>query len=121
MINDFKAVSKTGRDDNHEQYQRKPFKAQGIYIRQSSLAQVEHLQESTRRQYRLYERALRLRWPKERIEIIDEDQGKCGASAQMRSGFTRLVSEVALERVGGLDFVSALNLLVGYGQGAYFF
>jgi len=32
-----------------------------------------------------------------------------------------LVSEVALERVGGLDFVSALNLLVGYGQGAYFF
>ena len=25
------------------------------------------------------------------------------------------------ERDGGLDFVGALNLLVGYGQGAYFF
>jgi len=73
-----------------------------IYIRQSSLAQVQHHQESTRRQYRLYERALRLGWPKERIEIIDEDQGKSGAGAQLRSGFTRLVSEVALERVGGI-------------------
>jgi hypothetical protein len=28
MINDFKA----GKDDNHEQNQRKPFKAQGIHI-----------------------------------------------------------------------------------------
>jgi len=73
-----------------------------IYIRQSSLAQVQHHQESTRRQYRLYERALRLGWAKERIEIIDEDQGKSGASAQLRSGFTRLVSEVALERAGGI-------------------
>ncbi len=73
-----------------------------IYIRQSSLAQVQHHQESTRRQYRLYERALRLGWPKQRIEIIDEDQGKSGASAQMRSGFTRLVSEVALDRAGGI-------------------
>ena len=52
-----------------------------MYILQSSLAQVEHLQESTRRQYRLYERALRLGWSKERIEIIDEDQGKSDASA----------------------------------------
>jgi len=42
---------------------------------------------------------LRLGWPKQRIEIIDEDQGKSGASAQLRSGFTRLVSEVALERL----------------------
>ncbi|MHC4292327.1 MAG: recombinase family protein [Planctomycetota bacterium] len=73
-----------------------------IYIRQSSLAQVQHHQESTRRQYRLYERALRLGWAKERIEIIDEDQGKSGASAQLRSGFTRLVSEVALDRAGGI-------------------
>ncbi len=73
-----------------------------IYVRQSSLAQVQHHQESTRRQYRLYERALRLGWSKELIEIIDEDQGKSGASAQLRSGFTRLVSEVALERVGGV-------------------
>lgn len=73
-----------------------------IYIRQSSLAQIQHHQESTRRQYRLYERALRLGWPKECIEIIDEDQGKSGASTKTRSGFNRLVSEVALDRVGAI-------------------
>jgi hypothetical protein len=37
MIHDFKAVSKTGKDDNHEQNQRKPFKAQGIHLYTSVL------------------------------------------------------------------------------------
>lgn len=93
-----------------------------IYIRQSSLAQVQHHQESTRRQYRLYERALRLGWPQERIEIIDEDQGKSGASAQLRSGLSRLVSEVALERVGGVFGLEVSRLArscptgTGYGK-----
>ena len=73
-----------------------------IYVRQSSLAQVQHHQESTRRQYSLYERALRLGWPKEGIEIIDEDQGRSGASSEFRSGFNRMVSEVALGRVGAI-------------------
>ena len=73
-----------------------------IYVRQSSLAQAQHHQESTRRQYSLYERALRLGWPEEHIEIIDEDQGQSGSSAEMRSGFNRLVSEVALGRVGAV-------------------
>ena len=73
-----------------------------IYVRQSSLAQVQHHQESTRRQYSLYERALRLGWPKEDIEVIDEDQGRSGASAELRSGFNRMVSEVALGKVGAI-------------------
>jgi DNA invertase Pin-like site-specific DNA recombinase len=73
-----------------------------IYVRQSSLAQVYQHQESTRRQYSLYERALRLGWPSEQVEIIDEDQGQSGSSAEMRSGFNRMVSEVALGRVGAI-------------------
>lgn len=73
-----------------------------IYIRQSSITQIQHHQESTKRQYSLYERALRLGWPKAYIEVIDEDQGKSGASTQKRSGFNRLVSEVVLNRVGAI-------------------
>jgi len=73
-----------------------------VYVRQSSLAQVQHHQESTRRQYRLKERALRLGWRQEQIEVIDEDQGQSGASAESRSGFKRLVSEVALGQVGAV-------------------
>jgi DNA invertase Pin-like site-specific DNA recombinase len=42
----------------------------------------------------------RLRWATERILVIDEDQGKSGASAQGRTGFQRLVSEVSLDHVG---------------------
>lgn len=71
-------------------------------MRQSSLAQVQHHQKSTRRQYSLYERATRLGWPKECVEIIDEDQGQSGSSTEMRSGFNRLVSEVALGRVSAI-------------------
>jgi DNA invertase Pin-like site-specific DNA recombinase len=73
-----------------------------VYVRQSSPAQVLHHQESTQRQYRLRERALRLGWPQGQVGIIDEDQGQSGAEAGNRSDFQRLVSEVALGRVGAI-------------------
>jgi DNA invertase Pin-like site-specific DNA recombinase len=71
-----------------------------VYIRQSTLAQVEHNRESTARQYDLTERACELGWGKERVIVIDEDLGLSGQSAADRSGFTRLASEVALGRAG---------------------
>lgn len=71
-----------------------------IYIRQSTIQQLERNQESTRRQYSLTDRALQLGWPKERVEIIDEDLGKSGASIENRSGFQRLAGEVGLNKVG---------------------
>ncbi len=40
--------------------------------------------------------------PKCQIEVIDEDQGQSGASADNRKGFQRLVSEVALGEVGAV-------------------
>ena len=73
-----------------------------LYIRQSSLAQVEHHRESGARQYSLRERAVTLGWPAEQIEVIDEDQGLSGASAVGRTGFQRMVSDVALGRVGAV-------------------
>lgn len=71
-----------------------------VYARQSSLGQVMHHQESTDLQYRLVERAIRLGWPRERIEVIDDDLGKSGTSAAERLGFQRLLAEVGLGRVG---------------------
>ena len=73
-----------------------------VYVRQSSLAQVQHHRESTARQYNLSERAVTLGWRAEQVEVIDEDQGQSGASASAREGFQRLISEVALGQVGAV-------------------
>ena len=62
-----------------------------VYLRQSSPGQVLHNTESTVRQYALVDRAVALGWPKDRVQIIDEDLGRSGASADWRSGFQQLV------------------------------
>jgi len=41
-----------------------------------------------------------LGWSRQCIEIIDEDLGCSGASAEGRFGFQRLVAEVGLDHVG---------------------
>jgi len=71
-----------------------------VYVRQSTVHQVQHHQESTQLQYGLVDHAYRLGWPRERILVIDEDLGLSGASAEARHGFQRLLSEVALNHVG---------------------
>ena len=71
-----------------------------VYVRQSTLQQVEHHQESTRLQYALVERAVALGWSREQVLLIDEDLGRSGASAEGRPGFQRLVAEVGLDHIG---------------------
>ena len=71
-----------------------------VYVRQSTLQQTLKHQESTRLQYGLVQRALKLGWAKERIVVIDDDQGRSGSSAEGRPGFQRLVAEVGLGHVG---------------------
>ncbi|MFN2504458.1 MAG: helix-turn-helix domain-containing protein [Acidimicrobiales bacterium] len=46
-----------------------------VYVRQSTLAQVERNRESTARQYALVERAVGLGWAPSAVRVIDEDQG----------------------------------------------
>ena len=53
-----------------------------IYVRQSSVAQVRQNQESTELQYRLVDRALQLGWPRERVQVIDEDLGRSAQPAK---------------------------------------
>jgi DNA invertase Pin-like site-specific DNA recombinase len=71
-----------------------------VYVRQSSQQQVLEHQESRARQYALADHAQVLGWAKERVLLIDEDQGQSGKSAEQRSGFQRLLSELALDHVG---------------------
>ena len=71
-----------------------------VYVRQSTVQQVQHHQESTQLQYGLVDHAQKLGWPQDRILVIDEDLGVSGASVEGRHGFQRLLSEVALNHVG---------------------
>ena len=71
-----------------------------IYVRQSTLVQVERNRESTARQYNLVSRARELGWPGTAVTVIDEDLGVSGASAAGRSGFAQLVAQVGMGRVG---------------------
>jgi DNA invertase Pin-like site-specific DNA recombinase len=71
-----------------------------VYVRQSTVQQVAENRESTERQYALVHRAIELGWPPDRILIIDEDQGKSGATAEGRLGFQKLLAEVGLDHVG---------------------
>jgi DNA invertase Pin-like site-specific DNA recombinase len=81
-----------------------------VYVRQSTLWQVNEHQESTERQYRLQERALELGWPPTAIKVIDEDQGRSGTSAAARTGFQRLVAEISLGQVGMVLMLEASRL-----------
>ena len=71
-----------------------------IYVRQSTLAQVDRNTESTMRQYDLAGRARQLGWPAEMITVVDEDLGVSGASAAGRSGFAGLAARAGLGEVG---------------------
>lgn len=71
-----------------------------VYVRQSTPQQVVNHRESTARQYALDRRAVQLGWPTDAVITVDEDQGQSGRTAEGRSGFAYLLSEVALNHVG---------------------
>src|SRR4051794_2981272 len=58
-----------------------------VYVRQSTLRQVEQNRESTRLQYGLADRACRLGWRRDQV-VVDDDLGRSGASTSdtRRSG-----------------------------------
>ena len=71
-----------------------------VYIRQSTPQQVLEHRESADRQYSLVYRAELLGWPADRVEVVDEDQGRSGQSAVGRLGFQYLLAEISLDHVG---------------------
>ena len=71
-----------------------------VYVRQSDPLQVLHHRESRERQYALADLAAAWGWPRDRILIIDDDQGLSGRTSVQRSGFQRILAEVTMEHVG---------------------
>jgi DNA invertase Pin-like site-specific DNA recombinase len=109
-----------------------------VYIRQSSLRQVEDNLESQDLQYQLAQRARSLGWPEPHIQIIDDDLGKSAITAANREGFQSLVASVGLGQVGIilvtdvsrlarncgdwyrlLDLASLYGTLINDGSGIY--
>jgi DNA invertase Pin-like site-specific DNA recombinase len=89
------------------QHQSKPAY---IYIRQSTLAQVRHHQESTERQYALRDKALALGWPQTAIRILDRDLGQSGAQMTGREDFKTLVADVSMGNVGAVFALEVFRL-----------
>ena len=71
-----------------------------VYVRQSDPQQVLNHRESRERQYALADHAVALGWPRDRVMVIDDDQGQSGRTADQRGGFQRLLAEVTMEHVG---------------------
>jgi DNA invertase Pin-like site-specific DNA recombinase len=81
-----------------------------VYVRQSSFAQVLHNTASTARQYDLKQRAFDLGWSADSVTVIDQDQGRSGASAVDRDGFQSLLIKVGLGRAGAVLSLEASRL-----------
>jgi DNA invertase Pin-like site-specific DNA recombinase len=71
-----------------------------VYVRQSTLTQVQHHTESLSRQYELRERAVALGWDAHQVNVIDSDLGRSGSETTAREGFKELVADVGLGQVG---------------------
>jgi DNA invertase Pin-like site-specific DNA recombinase len=78
-----------------------------VYVRQSTLTQVERNIEFTARQYDLIARAKALGWPASQIRVIDGDLGISASALGQREAFEGLVAEVAL---GQVEIVLALEV-----------
>jgi len=71
-----------------------------IYIRQSTEHQVRKNIESKQRQYELGNLAQQHNWSPEAIIVIDDDLGRSASSTAGRTGFAKLVADVALNKAG---------------------
>ena len=71
-----------------------------VYVRQSSPQQVAEHKESTAREYALADVAVALGWPRDRVEVVDADQGRTGQTVEGRRGIQYILAELSLDHVG---------------------
>jgi len=81
-----------------------------IYVRQSSMGQVRHHRESTERQYAFQKKASDFGWPDSRIQVLDGDLGRSGASMTDRVDFKTIVADVSLGKAGAVFALEASRL-----------
>ena len=78
-----------------------------VYVRQSTVDQVNNNVESRRRQYGLVERARQLGWGD--VSVIDDDLGRSGSGVR-RPGFEKLLAAICEGRVGAVVSIEASRL-----------
>jgi DNA invertase Pin-like site-specific DNA recombinase len=71
-----------------------------VYLRQSSLEQVEKNTGSQAFQRSQFDLARAYGWPDDSIEIIDDDLGRSGSSVDRRSGWHRMLEQIDANAVG---------------------
>jgi DNA invertase Pin-like site-specific DNA recombinase len=79
-----------------------------VYVRQSTVQQVQTNLESQRRQYELVEVARRRGF--KAIEVIDDDLGRSASGAVERPGFDRLVAALCAGQIGAVLCLDASRL-----------
>ena len=79
-----------------------------VYVRQSTLTQVEDNLESQRRQYELADRAREVGFRD--VVVIDDDLGISASGTSARPGFESLVSQICEGVVGGVFCLEASRL-----------
>lgn len=79
-----------------------------VYMRQSTMAQVRHHQESTERQYALKQRAIDLGWKE--VRVLDGDLGISGRQMAGRNDFKTLVTDVSMRKAGAVFALEASRL-----------
>ena len=79
-----------------------------LYLRQSSPQQLIDHRESLRVQLRLKDKLAELGFTS--IEVIDADLGKSAAGYAARQGFTKILNDVCIERVGAVAAWEASRL-----------
>jgi DNA invertase Pin-like site-specific DNA recombinase len=80
-----------------------------VYIRQSSLKQIERNVGSTELQRNQVEVAKSYGWHESFIEVVDEDLGK-SARSQKRTGWRRIMNEIAEGGVGAVFIANSSRL-----------
>ena len=81
-----------------------------IYVRQSSLDQVERNTGSQAFQRNQADLARAYGWPEELIEVIDEDLGRSGSTVDRRTGWQRMFDQIAAHKVGCVFAVNISRL-----------
>jgi len=81
-----------------------------VYLRQSTMGQVLHHQESTERQYALKDRALECGWTSQKVRVLDGDLGISGSQMSNRQDFKTLVADVSMNKVGAIFALEASRL-----------
>jgi DNA invertase Pin-like site-specific DNA recombinase len=81
-----------------------------VYLRQSSMEQVEKNTGSQAYQRNQVDLAQAYGWPDDLIEVIDDDLGKSGSSVDRRSGWQRMLDQIALNAVGCVFAVNISRL-----------